>query len=164
VLPLDESALSYLLASTNDAGAIEQPPSWDPVSAVGYRHQPDIPKELTYIFVTTKKLSIKVFNGCFVNQGDGIIFPRLRVFFPRATVPMLAPLKHLIDEKVGRFPTEFTFRIRRDKAKPFCNPTCGLNLTALFFHVLLNGWKFTIILLALPQARKQQIRLNLQLL
>jgi hypothetical protein len=135
---------------------VKQPPCWDPVSAGGYRHQPNVPKEPTYIFITTKKLSIKVFNGCFVNQGDSIILPRLRVIVPGATVPLLAPLKQLIDEKVGGFPTEFTFSIRRDKAQPFRNPTCGLDLTALFFHVLFDRRKFTIILLALPQTRKQQ--------
>jgi hypothetical protein len=82
---------------------VKQPPIWDPVSIVGCRHQPNIPKEPTYILITTKKLSIKVFNGCLVNQGDSIILPRLRVFFPRATVPMLPPLKQLIDEKVAGF-------------------------------------------------------------
>jgi hypothetical protein len=113
---------------------VKQPLCWDPVPAVGDRHQPNISEKPTYIFITTKKLSKKVFNGRLVNQGDGIIFPWLRVFFPRATVPLLAPRKHLIDEKVGRFPTEFTFRVRGDKAQPFCNPTCGLDLTAIFFQ------------------------------
>jgi hypothetical protein len=139
-----------------NGGKVEQPPSWDPVSVVGYRHQPDIPKEPTYIFITFKKVPMKVFEGCFANQSDSLNLPRRCVFFPRATVPLLAPLKHLIDEKAGRFSTEFTFHIRRDKAKPPRNPTCGLNLTALFFHVFFNRGKFSVILVTLIQTKKQQ--------
>jgi hypothetical protein len=55
------------------------------------------------------------------------------------------PEKHLIDEKPRGSATELTFPIWRDKAKL----TCGLNLTALFFHVFFNREKFRVILVTL---------------